>query len=497
MDVQITNNSIKSWDCGEISGTVVAVLDTTGTLTISGFGYMKDFYSRPGHTGIYLAPWNNVKKNITKLIINDGVKSVGSDAFSNCNNLNSVALGNNISYISSWAFSECGSLIDIDFPHSLTHIHEYAFSDCKNLTNLKIRENVTHIDDGAFKYCFKLTSITCFNSLFAPQLYFLGSQRKKCSKSFPEEIMTTCTLFVPKGTVAGYRNADGWKEFANIQEIKKTKKISTTAGNPQNELQILIGLDSVKSEISTFVNFIKIQQERHSRGMKSSQPSYHCVFTGNPGTGKTTVARIIAEIYKELGILEEGHLVETDRSGLVAEYVGQTAVKTNKIIDSALDGVLFIDEAYSLIAGGDNDFGKEAIATLLKRMEDDRDRLVVVLAGYSEEMQNFINSNPGLHSRFNRYINFQDYSAEELYQIFESLSKQFDYTIAKNTQKPLQNYLTKIVAEKDENFGNGRFVRNLFEKTIERQANRLSKETNLTNEKLSEICSADISDEIK
>jgi SpoVK/Ycf46/Vps4 family AAA+-type ATPase len=259
-----------------------------------------------------------------------------------------------------------------------------------------------------------------------------------------------------------------------------------------SKLKSLIGLTSVKEEIETLTNFIKIQQQREAKGMKTSSVSYHCVFTGNPGTGKTTVARIVADIYKSLGILSEGHLVETDRSGLVAEYVGQTAVKTNKIIDSALDGVLFIDEAYSLISNSQNDYGKEAIATLLKRMEDNRDKLVVILAGYSVEMQQFIDSNPGLQSRFNRYIEFPDYSAEELYQIFEKNAKEFDYKISKDAEIPLKVFFESKVANKDKNFGNARFVRNLFEKTIERQANRLSKEVDLTDEKLSEICTIDI-----
>jgi SpoVK/Ycf46/Vps4 family AAA+-type ATPase len=248
----------------------------------------------------------------------------------------------------------------------------------------------------------------------------------------------------------------------------------------------------VKEEIEPLTNFIKIQQAREAKGLKISSVSYHCVFTGNPGTGKTTVARIVADIYKSLGILTKGHLVETDRSGLVAEYVGQTAVKTNKIIDSALDGVLFVDEAYSLISNSKEDYGKEAIATLLKRMEDNRDRLVVILAGYTAEMQQFIDSNPGLQSRFNRYIEFSDYSAEELYQIFEKNAREFDYTISKYAEIPLKAYLENKVANKDKNFGNARFVRNLFEKTIEKQANRLSKEVDLTDEKLSEISSIDI-----
>ena len=179
-------------------------------------------------------------------------------------------------------------------------------------------------------------------------------------------------------------------------------------------LNKLVGLATVKEEVKKLASFLKIQQLRKEKNLKAAPISYHCVFTGNPGTGKTTVARILAGIYKELGILKKGQLVETDRSGLVAEFVGQTAVKTNKIIDSALDGVLFIDEAYSLVAGGENDFGGEAIATLLKRMEDNRDRLIVILAGYSDEMQAFIDSNPGLQSRFNRYIKFDDYNADEL-----------------------------------------------------------------------------------
>ena len=258
------------------------------------------------------------------------------------------------------------------------------------------------------------------------------------------------------------------------------------------ELNSLIGLDSVKSEINTLTNYIKVQSMRAEKGMKVTPVSYHCVFTGNPGTGKTTVARIVSEIYKELGILKKGHLVETDRSGLVAEYVGQTAVKTNKIIDSALDGILFIDEAYSLVDGGNSDYGKEAISTLLKRMEDNRDRLVVILAGYTADMKRFIESNPGLQSRFNRYIEFPDYSAEELYQIFESNTKKYEYRLTEGAISVLKEALNKAVESKDKNFGNGRFVRNLFEKVVEHQANRISAEADITADSLSTIEDEDI-----
>lgn len=262
--------------------------------------------------------------------------------------------------------------------------------------------------------------------------------------------------------------------------------------NPLKELQTLIGLSEVKSEVSALADFVKIQQEREKKGLKSVGLSYHCVFTGNPGTGKTTVARILAAIYRDLGVLNKGHLVETDRSGLVAEYVGQTAVKTNKIIDSALDGVLFIDEAYSLAQGGNNDYGQEAISTLLKRMEDDRERLVVVLAGYPEEIKKFIDSNPGLQSRFNRYIHFSDYTAEELKQIFLLNAKNNQYTIDEKGLNQLSQILESALENKDESFGNGRFVRNLFEKTIQNQAIRLSNQPNSTAEELSKLTSDDL-----
>lgn len=261
--------------------------------------------------------------------------------------------------------------------------------------------------------------------------------------------------------------------------------------NPNEELSKLIGLNSVKKEIESLSNYVKIQTLRHGQGLSTTPVSLHCVFTGNPGTGKTTVARIVGAIYKELGVLKKGHLVETDRAGLVAEYVGQTAVKTNKIIDEALDGVLFIDEAYSLL-GGENDFGSEAIATLLKRMEDDRDRLVVILAGYTNEIKDFIESNPGLQSRFNRYIQFDDYTADELIEIFKLSLRKSQYKIKRNALSTLQTYIDNALFVKDKHFGNGRFVRNLFEKVIQNQANRLAKKESINNEDLSIITVEDI-----
>lgn len=292
------------------------------------------------------------------------------------------------------------------------------------------------------------------------------------------------------------------KSLEEIMSLTKTPAITSkeekfpeqTDIRPQDELNSLIGLKKVKGEITKLTNLIIIQQQRKKKGLKVTNPSHHCVFTGNPGTGKTTVARIVARIYKELGVVKKGHLIETDRSGLVAEYVGQTAVKTNKIIDKALDGVLFIDEAYSLVGKGNNDYGNEAIATLLKRMEDDRDRLIVILAGYSDEMQGFINSNPGLQSRFNKYIDFTDYTAGELLDIFKLYANKFEYQITPEALNVLSTLFTKAVDEKKRGFGNGRYVRNIFDKTIELQSTRLSGEGKLSVSTLMEILPEDIPD---
>ena len=269
-------------------------------------------------------------------------------------------------------------------------------------------------------------------------------------------------------------------------------------GDPYKELDELIGLGAVKDEVKSLANFVKLQKQRQDKGLKTPKMSYHLVFTGSPGTGKTTVARIVARIYKDLGILKKGHTVETDRSGLVANYVGQTATKTNAVIDSALNGVLFIDEAYALMPeNSSNDYGHEAISTLLKRMEDDRDKLVVIIAGYTNEMKRFIDSNPGLQSRFNRYINFPDYTAEELVDIYKMYVKKNEYTINSDAEEILEEKLNYAVEHKDRNFGNARFVRNVFEKSIQAQANRLSGKKNLTEQQLTEITVKDLEEAFK
>lgn len=289
------------------------------------------------------------------------------------------------------------------------------------------------------------------------------------------------------------------EKYDNSIEDTKVKNVSlssTIKAEPLedilNELNSLTGLSNVKKEITTLINYIKIQKARESLGLKSTVISYHLIFTGNPGTGKTTVARIISKIYKSLSVLSQGQLIETDRSGLVAEYLGQTAVKTNKIIDSAVNGILFIDEAYSLVGKNNDSYGEEAISILIKRMEDDRAKLVVIAAGYTNNMKVFIDTNPGFQSRFNRYIEFPDYSPDELFLIFESQCSNLENKLTENAKVKAIDLFKKAYENRNNTFGNGRFVRNIFEKTLEKQANRIAGIANINKNILTTITDEDI-----
>lgn len=259
------------------------------------------------------------------------------------------------------------------------------------------------------------------------------------------------------------------------------------------ELGSLVGLGTVKEEIRTLANFLKLQQHRRARNLPETNLSLHMVFQGNPGTGKTTVARLVAQIFQAMGILEQGHLVETDRSGLVAEYAGQTGPKTNERIDDAIDGVLFIDEAYSLVStAGEDAYGREALQALIKRMEDDRDRLVVVLAGYPQPMDQLIRANPGLSSRFHRKLHFEDYTPIELCEIFERFCQVNHYELPADVRGRMLLGVQHLFDNRDEHFGNGRLMRNVFEDGIRHLANRVSTQATITHELLTRFTSADI-----
>ena len=260
------------------------------------------------------------------------------------------------------------------------------------------------------------------------------------------------------------------------------------------QLDSLVGLDDVKKDIKNLMNLVKVRRLRRENGLPIPPMSLHMVFMGNPGTGKTTVARIISGLYAAIDVLEKGQLIEVDRSGLVAGYVGQTALKTQEVIKSALGGVLFIDEAYSLASGGENDFGREAIETILKAMEDHRDELIVVVAGYDGPMEKFINSNPGLQSRFNKYFYFPDYNGEQLLHIFKGQCKKNGYALTEEAEAEAKAMFEELYENRGENFGNGRDVRNVFEDTVVRQSNRVAALDAPTKDDLMQFLPEDLRD---
>lgn len=262
-------------------------------------------------------------------------------------------------------------------------------------------------------------------------------------------------------------------------------------GDPFEDLDNLVGLGSVKDEVRKLVEMVKFNAARKAKGLEAGSLTSHFVFTGNPGTGKTTVARLLARIYQKLGVLKRGHLVEVDRSNLVAGYVGQSAIQTNAVIDSALDGVLFIDEAYSLVSDGTSDYGSEVIATLLKRMEDARERLIVIVAGYTQEMGRFVRSNPGLESRFTKFIEFPDYNQDELVTIFQRIASSQQYELTDSAVGRMRERLSQAAAS-GKLSGNARFIRNLFQQTKERMASRVVQQRNATKCQLQTIEAEDI-----
>jgi hypothetical protein len=298
------------------------------------------------------------------------------------------------------------------------------------------------------------------------------------------------------------RDAEHFSAYARINlDTYENKPSLPDKGSPLgddvasalSELDSLVGLTSVKKRVRDATNFALLQRKREEQGLPRMNLSLHCVYYGNPGTGKTTVARLMGRIYRALGILKRGHVVECDRSKLVGGYVGQTAIKTNELIDSALDGILFIDEAYTLASRGETDFGREAIETLLKRMEDARQRLVVIVAGYRAEMEAFIGANPGLESRFKTFVEFEDFDATQCCSIFRQFAFSNKMQLSPELDQALRSYFGSFLSQERKNFGNARFVRNLFETTITNQAFRLSESGDFSISAMSKLELADLS----
>ncbi|MDO9510636.1 MAG: AAA family ATPase [Bacteroidales bacterium] len=297
------------------------------------------------------------------------------------------------------------------------------------------------------------------------------------------------------------KEIEAWPESKTDSESSEPSKTTNTAIEmpvanlelAMKELNELVGLSNIKNDIESLLKFIKIEKLRKERGLSSNSIALHSVFLGSPGTGKTTVARLLGKIFVSMGLLKKGHVIEVDRSGLVGEYIGHTAIKTNKAIDSALDGILFVDEAYSLAPeDGGRDFGKEAIEALLKRMEDERERLVVVVAGYTNEMKKFIETNPGLQSRFSRYFTFEDYQPQELSEIFCRICGSKKYNLHEEAIDKLGKYTDFLYSARTKAFGNARVMRNLFDEVVTIQSTRLAEMDTITDEDLQLIVMEDI-----
>jgi AAA+ superfamily predicted ATPase len=427
----------------------------------------------------------NDLSDLDKAIITDKIKCDGGSIITNL-------LGYN-------------SFEENQFEYALSFVWNIEFTEKLDVSSIELIDKWGYLEEETKSILINSVKDNSHSLKYLESLFYLNnlnidaSIKQKIKNSIETIIIDYFTLIVNLDN----QISDFEKEKYEVLKRLLQLDYSTVKEDPSNtfssddsleatlkELEELVGLSDIKNEVKSLINFAKVNEIRKAKGLPTVSLSLHSVFFGPPGTGKTTIARLISKSFKSLGILKKGHLVETDRSQLVAGYVGQTAIKTKEVLDKAIDGVLFIDEAYSL--SSDDDFGKEAIDTILKYMEDNRDRLIVIVAGYENEMGTFINSNPGLKSRFNKYFSFPNYSGSELLDILLRITVKNKFNMSDEAKSKLTYIINDAIFSEGKQFGNARYVRNLYEQIVQNQFLRVSQLENIEEEHLSEITLADL-----